>query len=98
MAVEVSGEGSNMAVAIELNPRLAEMVGGAESLSVDAATVKDAVIALARIHRGIGARVFNCEGELRSVLKIEVNGQPVPADQAGSAAVSHGDTIRLSLG
>lgn len=86
-----------MPLTIELNPRLAELAGGVATLQVEAETVKDAVVALAKVQRGIGARVFNCEGELRSVLKIQVNGQPVPADRASDTAVSDGDTIQLAF-
>jgi hypothetical protein len=80
-----------------LNQKLADLAGGTDRVQVDADTVQDAVIALARLHRSIGARIFNCEGALRSVVGVEVNGQAVPVDRAGAISLADGDTVWLAF-
>src|SRR5205807_2408368 len=89
--------GGILAWSDEVDPTIAERAGGVEKVEVNAANVQDAVVALAKLHRAIGARIFNCEGALRSVVKVEVNGQAVPADQAANTPVSEGDVLRLSF-
>jgi len=85
-----------LAITLQLNPKLAELAG-VDSVEVDAATVQDAVIALAKAHRPVGARIFNCEGELRSVVKVEVNGEATPASAATRTVLKDGDVVRLSF-
>lgn len=86
-----------MAVAIELNSKLADLAGGVEKLEVEAATLQDAVVALAKLHRPIGARIFNCEGSLRSIVRVEVNGEAVRTEDASSVKLSDGDVVRIAF-
>ena len=84
-------------VAAEELHREVRGLAGVESVEVDAGTVQDAVIALAKAHRPVGARIFNCEGELRNVVKVEVNGESTPASAATRTTLKDGDVVRLSF-
>ncbi|MDQ2730868.1 MAG: MoaD/ThiS family protein [Armatimonadota bacterium] len=86
-----------MVVTIELNPKLAEMAGGVEKLEVEAATLQDAVIALAKLHRPIGARIFNCEGSLRSIVRVEINGEAARTDNARNIQLTSGDVVSIAF-
>jgi len=86
-----------VAVVIELNEKLAELAGGERSVTVEAETVQDAVVALAKLHRPVGARIFNCEGALRDVVRTTVNGEPVRPAIAAQSVLKDGDVVALAF-
>ncbi len=81
-----------MTIPIEFDDRLTEIAGGATGLEVSAASVHGALIQVAKAHPAF--RMFNCDGELRSILRVARNGAPA----AIGDALAEGDTLKLSLG
>lgn len=66
--------------------------GGAPGMEVKPGTIHAALLQVARAYPGLHA--FNCDGELRSVLKVTKNGQPV----AVTEELKDGETVRLAVG
>jgi hypothetical protein len=81
-----------MTVPIEFDDRLTQIAGGAAGLTVNAASVHGALVQVAKAFPAF--RMFNCDGALRSILRVARNGTPA----AISDALAEGDTLRLSLG
>lgn len=81
-----------MAVNIEFDGRVRELAGGADGLEVTAPTVREALYQVARSYPSL--RLFNCEGELRSIIKLQRNGTPTTL----ADTVQDGDAVRLSVG
>ncbi len=61
-----------MIIPIEFDERLSHMAGGASGLDVSATSVHRALIQVAKAYPTF--RMFNCDGELRSILRIARNG------------------------
>ena len=81
-----------MAIRVEFNGRLRERTGGAEGLDVSAATVGEALIQVARAYPAL--HMLNCDGEVRSVFRVQKNGQPPPLTEP----LADGDTLLLAVG
>ena len=81
-----------MTIPIEFDDRLTEMADGTAGLTVSATSVHGALIQVAKAHPKF--RMFNCDGELRSILRVHRNGTPA----AIGDALAEGDSLRLSLG
>jgi len=81
-----------MTIPIEFDARLTEIAGGTPGLSVSATNVHGALIQVAKAHPAF--RMFNCDGELRSILRVHRNGAPAFVGDA----LAEGDALRLSLG
>lgn len=81
-----------MAIKVEFDEKVSQMIGGAEGMAVDAASVHGALIQIARTYPSL--HMFNCEGELRSILKVQMNGQPATVRDE----LNDGDTLRLLIG
>lgn len=81
-----------MAITVEFNEKVSRMIGGAEGMAVDAVSVHGALIQVARTYPAL--HMFNCEGELRSILKVQKNGESATVRDE----LSDGDTLRLYMG
>ncbi len=81
-----------MTIPIEFDDRLTQIAGGATGLTVNAASVHGALVQVAKAYPAF--RMFNCDGALRSILRVHRSGAPA---QVGDA-LAEGDTLRLSLG
>ncbi len=80
-----------MTVRVDFDERLTEKAG-ADGLNVAAATVHGALLAVAQAYPVF--HMFNCDGDLRGVLKVQRNGLPV----AVTETLAEGDNLRLYLG
>ena len=81
-----------MTIPVEFDERLSQIAGGAAGLDVSATSVHGALIQVAKAYPAF--RMFNCDGELRSILRVSRNGQPAQvADHLGD-----GDRLRLAFG
>ena len=81
-----------MAIRVEFNDRLRERTGGAEGLDVSAATVGAALIQVARAFPAL--HMLNCDGEVRSIFRVQKNGQAVPPAET----LADGDILHLAIG
>jgi hypothetical protein len=81
-----------MAIKVEFDEKVSQKIGGAEGMAVDAASVHGALIQVARTYPAL--HMFNCEGELRSILKVQKNGQPATVRDD----LNDGDMLRLLFG
>lgn len=81
-----------MTITVEFDDKIRQKIGGAERLDVTATTVHGALIQVARTYPAL--HMFNCEGELRSILRVTRNGQPAAAGEA----LAEGDALRLGMG
>ena len=81
-----------MAIKVEFSDKLREWVGAMEDMEVSAPTVHQALFAVARAYPAL--HMFNCEGELRSILRFTRNGQPAKVTDA----LEDGDTVQFSVG
>lgn len=87
-----------MTITVRFNAAVARLCGGASETSVevpdDPATVHDVILGLLRARPGIGTKLLNCEGELRSVIRPSVNG----AAATVNSPVRNGDEILFAAG
>ena len=81
-----------MAVKVEFDDKLQQWVGKMQDMEVSAPTVHQALFQVARAYPAL--HMFNCEGELRSILRFTKNGQPAQVTDA----LGEGDTVQLSVG
>ena len=81
-----------MAVKVEFSDKMREWVGAMEDMEVSAQTVHQALFAVARAYPAL--HMFNCEGEMRSILRFTKNGQPAKVTDT----LAEGDTVQLSVG
>lgn len=81
-----------MAIHVEFDPRVSELTGGAAGIDVSGNTVQEALFQVSKAYPAL--RMFNCEGELRSILKVARNTAPAPL----ADPVQDGETLRLSVG
>jgi len=80
-----------MTVRVDFDERLAEKAG-APGLDVNATTIHTALFAVAKAYPVF--HMFNCDGELRGILKVQRNGQPAHV----SETLAEGDHLLLYLG
>jgi hypothetical protein len=81
-----------MSIPVAFDAKVTEWAGGVSGMDVSAPTVQEALFQVARAYPAF--RMFNCDAELRSILKVQHNG--APADFA--APLADGDTLTLSVG
>ncbi|HLV78864.1 MAG TPA: hypothetical protein VKT32_01245 [Chthonomonadaceae bacterium] len=82
-----------MAVTIRLNEKLVQWSGGAPEATVTAATVRQALHQLARQQPALATRLFNCDGELRTIFRFTRQGELLSLD----TPLHDGDTLLLEL-
>jgi hypothetical protein len=81
-----------MTIQVLFDTQVQQKVGGSTGQTVTAATAREALYQVARQHPSL--RLFNCEGEMRSVYKIFRENAPLALD----ATMQEGDSVLLSLG
>ena len=83
-----------MTISVQLDGKLSQLAGGVSGtrVSTPAQTIRDALIQVARMFPSL--HLFNCEGELRRIVRVQRNGQPA----ALSDAIQDGDLLLLSTG
>jgi len=81
-------------VRVEFDETVSRLAGGATGLdAVTAATVHAALIQIARTYPRI--HLFNCDGDLRGILRVYRNGQPVASVR--TEPLDDGDVLRLAV-
>lgn len=81
-----------MAITVKFDDKVRERVGGAGELECQGATVREALYQVSKTYPVL--HMFNCDGELRGVLKIRCGGEPVEM----SDAVEDGGVLELGIG
>lgn len=81
-----------MAYPVEFDNTVAQWAGGETGTQASGSTVQEALFQVARSYPSF--RLFNCEGELRSIVKVSRNDVPAKLDEP----LVDGDTLRLSVG
>ncbi len=81
-----------MTIQVQFDPQVQEKAGGASGQTATAATVREALFQVARQHPSL--RLFNCEGEMRSVYHVRQGDSVVSLD----APTREGEALTLSLG
>ncbi len=81
-----------MAIKVEFSDALRQWVGEMTDMETSAQTVHQALFAVARAYPAL--HMFNCEGELRSILRFRKNGEPAKVTDA----LVDGDTVQLTVG
>ena len=84
-----------MAVTIRIPTQLRVLAGGDSEVSVDAATVSDALKALDAQHSGFAERLFDDKGELRRFVNIYLNGDDIRFLNQLNSQVKDGDDISI---
>jgi molybdopterin synthase sulfur carrier subunit len=84
-----------MAVTIRIPTQLRSLAGGASEVSVEAATVSDALKALDAQHAGFSERLFDDKGELRRFVNVFVADEDIRFLQGVDTAVADGDTVSI---
>ncbi len=81
-----------MAIKVQLDEKLSRMAGGATETELAAQkTVREALLLAARAFPSL--HLFNCEGELRGIVRVRRN--DAPADL--SESLEDGDTLLLHV-
>jgi molybdopterin converting factor small subunit len=77
---------------VDFDNTVSQWAGGTTSTEVAGQTVQEALFQVAKLYPSF--RLFNCAGELRSIVKVARNDAPAKLDEA----LDPGDTIKLSVG
>lgn len=80
-----------MAIRVQFDGKISSLAGGASETEVAGGTVREALFQVARAFPAL--HLFNCEGELRRIIRVRRNGEPAELTDA----VQDGDTLRLSV-
>lgn len=81
-----------MAIHVQFDEKIRQRVGAPESMPVTAKTVHQALFQVAAAYPAL--HMFNCEGEMRSILRVAKNGQPTKVTEP----LADGDIVQISLG
>ena len=84
-----------MTVSVRVPTQLRSLTGGNAEVSVEAATVGEALKALDAAHPGLGERIFNEDGMLRRFVNVFVDDEDVRFQQGLETAVQPGQTISI---
>ena len=84
-----------MAVTIRIPTQLRVLAGGDSEVSVDAATVSDALKALDAQHSGFAERLFDDKGELRRFVNVFVADEDIRFLQGLDTPVTAGQTVSI---
>lgn len=82
-----------MAVTVRFGDRVREMAGGPCEVEAQASTVRDALTQVMRACPKLGPRLLNCDGELRSIVRITRRGE----DVAPTDTTEDGDELILEI-
>lgn len=81
-----------MSIPVIFDAKVTEWAKGESGMDVAAPTVQEALFQVAKAYPAF--RMFNCDAELRSILKVTHNGAPADV----SAPLAEGDTLGLGVG
>ena len=85
-------EADIMTIRVQFDENVRALAGGPSEIQVTGQTVLDALIQVARAYPSL--HLFNCEGELRRIIRVQRNGQPT----ALTEVLQEDDTLRLYTG
>ncbi|MBA2751422.1 MAG: MoaD/ThiS family protein [Actinobacteria bacterium] len=84
-----------MSVSVRVPTQLRNLTGGEGQISVEGATVGEALKALEAAHPGVGERIFDESGGLRRFVNVFVADEDVRFQQGLDTAVQEGQTISI---
>jgi len=84
-----------MSVSVRVPTQLRNLTGGEGQISVEGATVGEALKALEAAHPGVGERIFDESGGLRRFVNVFVADEDVRFRQGLDTAVQDGQTISI---
>ena len=84
-----------MAVTIRIPTQLRVLAGGASEVSVEAATVSDALKALNAQHAGFDERLFDDKGELRRFVNVFVADEDIRFMNGVDTELSAGTVVSI---
>ena len=84
-----------MAVTIRIPTQLRVLAGGASEVSVEAATVSDALKALNAQHAGFDERLFDDKGELRRFVNVFVADEDIRFMQGIDTELGDGTVVSI---
>ena len=84
-----------MSVTVRLPSQLRTLVGGAGEVPVEAATVREAIVAVDAAYPGIAVRVLDDRGVLRRFVNVFVADEDVRFLDGLDTALESGQTVSL---
>jgi molybdopterin synthase sulfur carrier subunit len=84
-----------MAVTIRIPTQLRTLAGGASEVSVEAASVSEALKVLDAQHAGFGERLFDEKGELRRFVNVFVADEDIRFMQGIDTPLADGATVSI---
>jgi sulfur-carrier protein len=84
-----------VSVIVRLPSQLRTLVGGAGEVPVEAATVRDAIIAVDGLHPGIAFRVLDDKGALRRFVNVFVADEDIRFLEGLDTPLAPGTTVSL---
>jgi len=84
-----------MAVTVRIPTTMRPLSGGASTVAVEGASLRDVLAALDAAHPGFKDRLFDAEGALHKFLNVFVSDDDVRYLQGLDTPVKDGDTVSL---
>ena len=84
-----------MAVTVRIPTTMRPISGGASTVSVEGATLKDVLANLNAAHNGFHERLFDANGDLHKFVNIFVSDDDVRYLQGLDTPVKDGDTVSI---
>src|ERR1051325_3858061 len=84
-----------MAISILIPTALRNFTSGSDTVTVEAATVNEALGALVEKHPDLKKHLYNEEGELRHFVNIYLNDEDIRYIEKGATTVADGDSISI---
>ena len=84
-----------MSVVVRLPSQLRSLVGGAGEVPVEAATVREAIVALDAAYPGLALRVLDDRGTLRRFVNVFVADEDIRFLEGLDTALAPGQTVSL---
>lgn len=84
-----------MAVTVRIPTTMRPISGGASSVEVEGATLREVLAALESAHPGFADRLFDASGELHKFVNVFVSDDDVRYLQGLDTPVKAGDTVSL---
>lgn len=84
-----------MAVTVRIPTTMRPISGGASSVEVEGATLREVLAALESAHPGFSDRLFDASGELHKFVNVFVSDDDVRYLQGLDTPVKAGDTVSL---
>ncbi len=84
-----------MSVVVRLPSQLRALVGGAGEVPVEAATVREAIVALDAAYPGVAGRVLDDRGSLRRFVNVFVADEDIRFLEGLDTVLASGQTVSL---